>query len=188
MKRKILCLLLVVFCASCGNSIKLEEEDLEKLTRGKLTELSELGTVSYNVTKIVKGSKEGRKAILGKKSILYSITATLKAGIILKDLPSENVIIDVNKKKVTLIIPHAKLLSMSIAPNDVEKIEENTGWLRKKFNHIEKQEIIVKGEDDIKNDLDKIGIINDAERNAKLFLESLMKNIGYKEVIVEFKN
>lgn len=77
MKRKILCLLLVIFYASsCGNGKQENKVDLEELTRGKLTELFELGTVSYTVTKIVKGSQEQKKGILGKKNILYALNAT----------------------------------------------------------------------------------------------------------------
>lgn len=105
----------------------------------------------------------------------------------MKDIPKENVNIDLTQKQIKLIIPHAKLLDINIPPSEIEKIEENTGWLRKKFTHIEKEEILKRGEQDIKNDLSKIGILKDAEANAKVFLVNLMENLGYSDVIVEFK-
>ena len=94
---------LIILLSGCGDSMA----DKLKNKMGTLTEMSELGTVEYTVTKIIKASDEAFYTI-GERKILFSCCATMKAGIDLKDFSAENVKID-SDKEVTVTLPAPKV-------------------------------------------------------------------------------
>jgi hypothetical protein len=71
---------------SCGESI--EDKMNKKLS--EMSELSELGTVEYTISKIIKANDNSFYTI-GDRKILFSCKATMKAGIDLSNFSSDNV-------------------------------------------------------------------------------------------------
>lgn len=97
--------------------------DKLKNKMGTLTEMSDLGTVEYTITKIIKASDEAFYTI-GERKILFSCCATMKAGIDLKDFSAEDVKID-SDKEVTVTLPAPKVLAFNMPSEQVNlEVEE----------------------------------------------------------------
>lgn len=174
-----LILLLLVF-VSCNN----DSEQLEIQTKGKLRSLSELGTVEYVVSKIVKADDNATWYKFGDRKILFSCKASLKAGIDLSELSDEDIEIDVDQKSISLVLPKAKLLSFNMKPSDIKLVYERTAITRFPFSNVERDMIMKQGENDIRNNIAELGILTDAENNAKVFLESFLKHAGYTNISI----
>ena len=78
---------------SCGESI--EEKMNKKLS--EMSELTELGTVEYTISKIIKANDNSFYTI-GDRKILFSCKATMKAGIDLSNFSPANVKIEKGNK------------------------------------------------------------------------------------------
>src|SRR6187200_1056273 len=77
-----------------------------------LKEMSELATVEYTVTKIVKANDDKTWYKLGDRKILMSCSARIKAGIDLSVITEANIHID--GKKIDLILPSAHIISFNM--------------------------------------------------------------------------
>lgn len=99
----------LLFCFSCDKTpdVPIESKLNEKL--GTMTEMSELGTVEYTISKIVKCSDDAAFYKFGDRKILFSCHATMKAGIDLSDFNKDCVKLDDSKKSVTI---HPRLFTV----------------------------------------------------------------------------
>ena len=151
----------------------------------QMAETSELGTVEYTVKKIVKCNDQQRFTI-GDRKILFQSTAYLKAGIKLDNFTADDIQID--EKNVTINLPHAELLSFNMPAEETVTVFENYGFFRSRFNAEEQNEILTLGEKDIREDVPNLGILQDAEQNAKDVFMALLTQMGFTQVIVNFKD
>jgi len=185
-KMKILIGLLVLFAAfSCQmgeNYGKLKEQ------ANKISTLSELGTVEYVISKIVKADDNANWYKYGDRKILFTCKASLKAGIDLSNLNDNDIKTNFSEKSISVILPKAKLLSINIRPDDVNLIYEKVSLTRSSFTNKDRDMIMAQGEKDIWEGAEGFGILKDAEGNAKSFLEALLKQAGYEKINIEFKN
>jgi len=167
-----------------------QETDYSKLEEqvGKITSLSELGTVEYVISKIVKADDNATWYKFGDRKILFSCKATLKAGIDLSKLTNDDIKTDFGKKSISITLPKAKPLSLNMKPEDIALVYEKTSITRSSFSNSERDAVLAQGEKNIWESVPTIGILADAEDNAKLFLESILKQAGYTKINVEFKN
>jgi hypothetical protein len=155
---------------------------------GKLTSLTELGTVEYVISKIVKADDNATWYKLGDRKILFSCKAILKAGIDLSNLAHNDIQTDYDAKSISITLPKATLLSLNMKPEDITLVYEKTAITRASFSNQERDAILAQGEKDIRENVPTLGILTDAENNAKLFLESFLKQAGFTKINVEFKN
>jgi hypothetical protein len=180
-KRSVYLLLFLFVFVSCTQ----EKEPLERVERG-LKSLSDLSTVEYVVSKIVKADDNATWYKFGDRKILFSCKASLKAGLDLSELSKDSIKISEDQKSISLILPKAKLLSFSMKPDDIQLVYEKTAFTRFSFSNAERDMIMVQGENDIKNSVAELGILTDAENNAKMFLEAFLSQAGYAEINIQF--
>lgn len=154
---------------------------------GKITSLTELGTVEYVVTKIVKANDNATWYKFGDRKILFSCKAILKAGIDLSKLEDADIQANIEKKSITITLPGAELLSVNLKPENIKLVYEKTSITRSSFSNKERDAILAQGEADILKSVPDMGIFDDAENNAKLFLEAFLKQAGFTNVNIEFK-
>jgi len=188
MKKKLMVQILVSICFfalfSCKQDISYKQMEEQV---GKITSLTELGTVEYVVTKIVKANDNATWYKFGDRKILFSCKAILKAGIDLSKLEDADIQANIEKKSISITLPRAELLSVNLKPENIKLIYEKTSITRSSFSNKERDAILAQGEADILKSVPDMGIFDDAENNAKLFLEAFFKQAGFTNVNIEFK-
>jgi hypothetical protein len=174
-----LCILLAF--TSCTQ----KQDPLVQVEQG-LKSLSDLGTVEYVVSKIVKADDDATWYKFGKRKILFSCKASLKAGIDLSELPKDSIEINDRKKSISLVLPSTKLLSFNMKPSDIRLAYEKTAITRFSFSNEERDMIMAQGEKNIKESIAELGILADAEKSAKTFLEAFLLQAGYSDISIRF--
>ncbi len=147
---------------------------------------AELGTVEYTVTKIIKASDDAWYKY-GDRKILFTCTAFLKAGIDLNNISKDNVKINSFSKSIDVVLPKAKLLSFNMPPELIEEKFSQVSGLRFSFTPEEKQDLKVQGEKAILEDLDNLGILKEAEKNATEFFNAFLSRSGYETINIKFE-
>ena len=178
-------LLAVLLLQSCHKS---EEESA---WQHKIKQVAELGTVQYTVQKIVSNSDETWQ-ILGDRKIIVSIRAVLKAGLDMDKFDAESVRISEDKKKhtksVSLELPQPEMLSYNIKPGDVKVLYNKVSFLRSEYKVEEREAIVAKGEWELKHDKELTEmILKDARLYAGVFMEMLLRQNGFTDVKITFK-
>ena len=188
MKKKLMVQILVSICFFALFSCKqdISHKQMEEQV-GKITSLTELGTVEYVVTKIVKANDDATWYKFGDRKILFSCKAILKAGIDLSKLEDSDIQVNTEEKTITITLPNAELLSVNLKPENIKLIYEKTSITRSSFSNKERDAVLAQGEADILKSVPDMGIFDDAENNAKLFLEAFFKQAGFTNVNIEFK-
>lgn len=183
MKTKLLFLLPLVAMISCGPS----QEDLTNQRIQGLTKMAELGTVEYTVKKIIK-TDDAVWWKWGKRKIVFTCKAFIKAGIDLNGFSAADVDYKSVKNQITIKLPKAKILSFNMPAEEINlEFSKITGF-RDKFSPEQKQQLLVLGENDIRGDKSiEEGILADAEANARLFFSAMFSQLGYETVIVNFE-
>ena len=152
-------------------------------------EVAEFGTVQYTVGKIVKTSDMPQtfwdKFKIGDRKALIRCTATLKAGI---DISSGNYKVEVDGKKVLLQLPHAKIFEpINMDFDNVHLEYSKVGLLRFNFSLAEYVAYLQEGEKQILADQNLISqIIKQAESTAEPMFRSMLKNLGFEAIKIEF--
>lgn len=165
-------------------SCKSKEKEMNDVLAFK--EMSELATVEYIVTKIVKAEDNQTWFKLGDRKILMSCEASLKAGIDFSEIDAGDVTID--GKSINLVLPKAHLISMNIRPEDVRVEYQETGFFRDEFSAAERDALLAQGEKQIKNSVEALGVLNAAETNASLFISNYLKMLGYSRIHIRFSS
>lgn len=146
---------------------------------------AELGTVQYTVRQIIRNSDETWH-ILGDKKVLFSIKATVKAGIDLDQIADENIVVD--RKRITLVLPHAQVQAINIQPRDIRQAYSKVSTLRSNYTQQEYDAILQAGEYAIKSDRSlQASITAEAEANAKEFFELLLRSSGFTDITILFQ-
>ena len=171
--------LAALFITGC----KPKEPDMKARVLGMSQNL-ELGTVEYIVKKVIKFDDQ-QKYTVGDRKILFNSTAYLKAGIKLDNFNENDIII--NGKQITVYLPHAELLSFDMPAEEISTVFENYGVFRSKFSADEQNEILKKGEEDIRADIPNWGILKDAEDNAKDMFEAMLSQLGFEFITIVIK-
>lgn len=149
-----------------------------------LREMNDLATVEYSVTKIIRASDDQTWYKVGDRKILMSCRATLRAGIDMSRLDASA--IDINGDEIHVTLPKAKLLSVNLRPEDIRVEYQEVGLLRSEFTAAERDQLMARGEAQIRAGVPELGILNTAESNAALFTGNFLRQLGYKTVKVDF--
>jgi hypothetical protein len=165
------------------NSCNSEKEPLTKVF--SLREMGELATVEYVFTKVVSANDEATWYKFGERKIIFSVTAYAKAGIDLQSISNDKIVVE--DDAVTITLPHAKLLSLNIPPNEMKQEASVTDGFRSEFSNDEKSQLLKQGEKSILATVSKSGLLKQAEDNSVLFLSNYLKQIGFKKVTLNFE-
>lgn len=149
-----------------------------------LKDMSDLATVEFVVTKIIRASDDKTWYKFGDRKILMSCRASLKAGIDFSKISESD--ISINGKEINLQIPHARLMSLNIRPEDLRVEYQDIGVLRSEFSSQERDQLAAQAQKQIEGSAEALGILQTAENNAALFISSFLKQMGYEKVKVNF--
>lgn len=165
--------------------LSCSEGDIKENVR-TLAQSSELSSVEYTITKVVKADDNTNWSI-GDRKILFSCKAIVKAGVDLSLLTDDDIQIDQESKKADITLPAPQILSFNMPVEDAKLVYEKVGPLRFNFSVEERNKLLVQGEEAIRTDLERLGILNDAKENTKMFFRALLQQFGYENVKISFK-
>lgn len=146
---------------------------------------AQLSTVQYTVKKLIRNTDKSWK-IFGDKKILFSCKATVKVGIDMGKLASED--IEIKGDNIKLTLPAPEVMSFNMQPDDIKVAYTHvTGW-RSNYTNKERERILAFGEQEIRQDTLLIGtMMREAEQNAREFFELMLYQNGFKNIDVNFK-
>lgn len=160
------------------------------LVISKIRGTAKLATTETRIDKVVVGEKT--KKFLGLVKIgdadfvAYS-EATVKTGVNLTKLREEDVKIEGNR--ITISFPAVEVLDFSYPFNKfrVDTILSNNSFLAK-IDVIEQEYFFRLAELDIRKNLRYTGIIEQTQVNTRKLMEGMLKNLGYEEIYVNFRD
>ena len=183
MRSPTLLLLFLSFIISCNSTSKKVNKQQEVMG---LQQMSDLATAEYVVTKLIKASDDKTWYKAGDRKILMSCKASLVAGIDLSKLSEDDFFID--GENITITLPRAQLMYINIKPENIKTVYEDVSLFRTKFSSQEKNELAMQAEKQIKESVPSMGVLITAETNASLFVDNFLKNLGYKNISINFSS
>ena len=172
-------LLLLLFAVACS-----KKNDEQKGILFSLREMSDLATVEYTVTKIIKANDNKTWFKIGDRRILMSCEAHIKAGIDMSSITEKDVTIE--GKNIKLILPQPKVISLSI-PAELIKVEfQDVSLFRDPFKTSERDHLAAQAEMQIRNNIDSLGILQQAKINTSLFVNNLLIRLGYENISMSY--
>lgn len=170
-------LAVVMMLTGCGH--KAVEDIRYKVKK------AELGTVQYTVRQIIRNSDETWQ-LFGDKKVLFTVKATLKAGIDLQKVTDDD--IEVNGSSIVLHLPKAEITAINIEPKDIQVAYSKVSILRSDYTQAQCDEILQAGELSIRTDQAlRQSIVAEAEQNARDFFELLLRSNGFEDIKIFFK-
>lgn len=165
------------------------EENSRALVVSKIKSAAKLATTETTIDKIVLGTQEKRFLGLVKinqaRFVAYT-EATIKSGIDLEKLQARDVKID--GKKIELNLPHVEVINFSY-PFDKYRIDSTItkNAFLNNMDIMDHENFYRMAELDIRENLPYTGIIESTERKTRQMMEGLLKNLGYEEIYITFK-
>jgi hypothetical protein len=179
MLRNIFLILLIL--SGCSKNV----HDQNKIIYS-LKEMSDLATVEYTVTKIIKANDDKTWYKIGERKILMSCEAHIKAGIDMSSISKENFII--NGKDVQLRLPPPKIISLSIPAEKIKVEYQDVTMFRDPYKTSERDGLAAQAETQIRNSIDSLGILQQAKVNASLFVNNFLVRLGYENINITYEN
>ena len=175
-----LSLVILLLLSACGKKDKGEEKP------GILTlrEMSDLATVEYTVTKVIKASDNKTWFKLGDRKILMSCEAHIKAGIDMSTIDKNS--FKVTGKNIELALPPPKIISVSLPPEGIKTEYEEVGVFRDKFKTQDRDALAAQAEQQIKKSIDSLGILNQAKVNTSMFVTNFLRRLGYENISINY--
>ncbi len=150
-----------------------------------ISRVLDINTLKYNYSNIITVKKDKSikdiKIPFTEKSFIIKYNGVINAGISIEDVS----IVENNLDKIYIKIKDCKILEHYIDSEDLYVYDIKTSI----FNKLEIQEILDDLNKHKKQYEEKIieeGFLNEARESTKIAIESILKNIGYEEVIIEF--
>ena len=184
MKTKIGLLVAVVVAGLLTSCTSLEYRVKQQVK--SMDGMSQLGTVEYTITKVVKVDHDAFYKF-GERKILFSCRSYMKAGIDLADFSADDITVNRRDNSVTMELPQPKVLSFNMPVEEAKLVYESISGLRSEFTTDDRMNFLKQGEENIMADIDNLGILKDAEKNATLFFESLFAQLGVEKVNITYK-
>jgi hypothetical protein len=175
--QKFLFLILLFFYLSCA------KKD-QKPNVFTLRELSDLATVEYTVTKVIKASDNNTWFKIGERKILMTCEAHIKAGIDMSAINEHS--FKINEKNIEVSLPPPKIISFSIPPEGIKTAYEETGVFRDNFKAADRDALAVQAEKQIKNSIESLGILQQSKVNTSLFITNFLKKLGYENISINY--
>lgn len=153
-----------------------------------LGESAELGTVEYVLNTVIRSDASFAEHLKpGKRKMLYSCTAYLKAGVDLSALDESKIRVNSAAGEAHVTLPKAKLLSCNIPEEEIVMVYSHVDFFRSAFTPEEKHDMKRKAEADILSRVPDTGIIEEAEANARQIIQLLLEPMGFSSVTVDFE-
>lgn len=176
------CFLLILISLSlfaCSEKEELRTDVYE------IREVGILATTEYTLGKIVKLSDDQEWYKFGDRKILISTKAKVKAGVNLLDVKDGDIEVVGNNIKITL--PPVEITSFEMNPGDIHTEMEDVNGFRMGFSQEEKNYILRLGEASIRKEIYNTSILKEAKKNTSSFVKDFYKQLGYDDVIIEYR-
>lgn len=184
MKKVIVSFFAVVLLVMAGCTQKAKELDSKSFSQ-----LAELSTVEYTVSKVIKcNDDKDLKGLFGSRKVIFTTVSTLKAGFDMSELKDEDVKCKPSAKSIHLTLPAPKILYLSMKPEDIALAYEESTGLRGSFTEEERNKLLVQGEEDIRNNAHELGILEEAKRFGEDMFTVFLKECGYEDITIDFQN
>ena len=180
---RVFLMFLLLGLVACGGK---EPQTPSNVSVVQLRELSEIATVEYVISKIVKAQDNPAWFKYGDRKILMSCQATIKAGIDMDLITQNN--IHINASSIVLELPPARVLSLNIHPESIQEEYVKTDFFRSRFTNEERYAFLQQAEEEIRASIPGMGILQAAEANSALFFESWLRLMGFENVQIVFKS
>ena len=164
--------------------IRCGEKAEQKPNIFSLREMSDLATVEYTVTKIIKASDNKTWFKIGERKILMSCQAHIKAGIDMSKINERS--FQINGKNIAVSLPPPKIVSLSIPPEGIKTEYEETGIFRDKFKAADRDALAVQAEKQIRNSVESLGILQQSKVNTSYFITNFLKRLGYQNISIKY--
>lgn len=158
-----------------------------------IQELSTLATAEAHMKAVIKEEdnkifgKEISKNLPGtKRELVLIVPGTIIAGVDLKGITSEDMVINDETKELDITLPHAKFIQDPSLQMDKILTFENGGLFRTDTKMNEGFKKTAEAQEQIRQEAKSIGLLVTAEKNAEKALKEFFKNMGYS-VNVTFK-
>lgn len=176
----VLAFLLIVEKAGSGNEKKYNSSTV----LNRIVHIQELALVKHNYVGVI-GYNDSKKIMnlpipFTEKYFLLKYNGYIKAGV---DFERIKVDVNENDKSVHVVMPKAKILDVVIDENSIKVYNESDNA----FNPIrisEYNDAMKREKNIMRKDAFDIGILEDANRQAKLAITSLLQEMGFKEITV----
>ncbi|MDW3651051.1 MAG: DUF4230 domain-containing protein [Bacteroidia bacterium] len=177
-RNALFCLTLAGILLGCGPS------DPRGLIVSKVQASAKLATVEYVLSKYIFGLKEKKIAFikLSDAHFIAQTEARVKIGIDLNKLKPQDV--EVNGESIRVQLPPVEILNFSYPP---DKFQVDTVLTEGKLKIEDIETFSRLAEVEIRRDLHFVDIEENGQEKTRLFLSTLFKNMGFKEVILEFE-
>lgn len=153
-----------------------------------LGENAELGTVEYVLNTVIRSDESFAEHLKpGKRKLLYSCTAYLKAGVDLSGFDESDVRVSSATGEAHVTLPKAKLLSCNIPEEEIVMVYSRVDFFRSAFTPEEKHAMKRKAEAEILARVPDMGICEEAEANARQIIQLLLEPMGFSSVTVDFE-
>jgi hypothetical protein len=193
LSKKRLLLILVLLAALSGfawawSILSLQEKPSQAFFVTGVRELSALATAEAYVVTTLEGSDN---KIFGididvdvpgtKRTYLFVVPAKMLAGVDLKQVTEEDVVIDHKNKTVEITLPHAVFLEEAIQMEQI-KVFTDEGLFRSSTDFKEGLKLLSEEQvlGKLREEAGAAGILQTAERNAERALQELYGRLGYK--------
>jgi hypothetical protein len=143
--------------------------------------LARLESVVYTMDKVIEGGRTNQyfPDFLTGDRLLLVVHGQAVAGIDLSRIQPANV--EIEGKSVTITLPPAELLSVSLDSAKTRVFSRTTGLLVPADPNLE-SEIRQKAEADLKQSALDSGILNSANANTRATLTTLLRSLGFEQV------
>lgn len=181
--RSILQLLLLLLLIGC-------KENPRAIVVSKVQKAAKLATTEFVIDKAVFARREKsfiHVIKLNEAIFLAHSQAIIKAGIDLEKLSADDVTI--SDQMIRLKLPPVEVINFSY-PVEKFKIDEDVteqAFLNR-FTLEDYDEMFRQAELDIRENIEYLGIKKCTQQKTRIMLQSLLKNLGYTEVYIEFKD
>jgi hypothetical protein len=150
-----------------------------------MKEMSDLATVEYTVSKIIRAEDNKTWFKIGDRKILMSCEATIKAGVDLNSISEDD--FRIAGKDIKIQLPAPKVISVSLPPEKIKVEYQDVGMFRDAFKTGERDQLAAQAERQIKSSIDSLGILNQAKANTSLFVRNMLQQLGYENITITFR-
>lgn len=166
------------------------KQDDRPFVVSKIQKAAKLATTETTIDKIVLATEQKRiiKWLGGRKQAVFLAysQATIKSGIDLDKLSEDDIV--VKEKSISIDLPPVEVLNFSY-PSEKFKIDTllTQRTLYDNISIEEQEELYRMAEVDIRSNLQYLGIRSATEDKTRKLMEGLLKNLGYEEIYISFK-
>ena len=150
---------------------------------------AKLATTEFILNKTILASRDKKILLiipLNAALFVAYTEAVVTTGVDVNKLKKEDIVIEGNS--ISIKLPPVEVINFSY-PFDKYRIDKELSHdeFLNKFTLEEHEELYRQSEIEIRSLLKQIGVVEQTEEKTRQLMENLLKNLGYTEVYIEFK-